>query len=262
MAKGRITRLDTAAARAVAGVVAIITHENAPKLPRPVMDSRGAVASPLPVLQDPQVHWNGEPIALVVADTQEAAEHAAALIRAEYAPQEAQTSFAEGKSRAELPADKLILMKPSEAVVGDAEAELRKAAHRVDNLYTTPRYNHNALEPHSTTAVFEEDGRLLVFDSTQNGPGVKFSLAQMFGLKDEQVQVIYLFVGGGFGSKGFMWLNTPLCVLAARQTGRPVKLALSRAGVYRAVGGRTSSEQRVAIGADADGHFRALIHAG
>ena len=262
IAKGKITRLDTAAARAAAGVLTIITHENAPKLPQPVLDNRGAAASALPVLQGPEVHWNGEPIAVVVADTQEAAEHAATLIRVEYAPADAHTSFAEGKGRAELPDSAKVVMQPSEVIIGDTEAALQKAAHRVDNLYTTPRYNHNALEPHATTAAFEEDGRLLVFDSTQNGPGVKFSLAQMFGLKDEQVQVLYPFVGGGFGGKGFMWLNTILAVLAARQTGRPVKLALSRAGVYRSVGGRTPSEQRVAIGADADGHFRALIHGG
>ncbi len=220
------------------------------------------MATTLPVLQGPEIHWNGEPIAVVVADSQEAAEYAATLIRAEYAPAEAHVSFAEGKRRAELPADALILMKPSEVIIGDAEAALRQAAHRVDNLYTTPRHNHNALEPHATIAAFEEDGRLLVFDSTQNGPGVKSSLAQMFDLKAEQVQVMYPFVGGGFGGKGFMWLNTVLAVLATRQTGRPVKLALSRAGVFRSVGGRTASEQRVAIGADADGRFRALIHAG
>ncbi|RZL15567.1 MAG: xanthine dehydrogenase family protein molybdopterin-binding subunit, partial [Hymenobacter sp.] len=263
IAKGKITRLDTSRALAAAGVLAVITHENSPKLAKPPLfhadgNGRGAAAGSVPVLQGPDIYWNGQPIALVVADTQEAAEHAAALVTAEYERAEAHTAFEAGKQHAKTPA--AILTEPAEVTVGDAEKELQKSAYYIDNLYHTPYYNHNALEPHSSIATFEEDGKLVVFDSTQHVNGVRGTLAIVFGLKPDRVQVCGPFVGGGFGGKGSVWLNTLLCVLAARQVGRPVKLALSREGVFRLVGGRAATEQRVALGADADGHLRAIIH--
>lgn len=264
IAKGKITRLNTARAQAAAGVLAVITHENSPKLPKPLTFSlkggRGKAASSVPVLQDPTIHWNGQPIALVVADTQEAAEYAASLVEAEYEAEPARTSFEAGKQEARL-AD-IVINEDPEVTVGDAEKELREAAYHVDNLYHTPFYNHNALEPHASIATFEEDGKLVLFDATQGVIGVRDTLAALFELKPTQVQVLSPFVGGGFGGKGQVWLGTMLCVLAARQMGRPVKLALTREGVYRLVGGRAATEQRVAIGADADGKFRAIIHEG
>lgn len=265
IAKGKITRLHTASAQAAAGVLAVITHENSPKLALPPLfhadgKGRGSAASPVPVLQEPDIHWNGQPIALVVADTQEAAEHAAALVTAEYEPGEAYTAFEAGKQHAKTP-DALITEDP-EITIGAAEKQLAQAAHRVDNVYHTPYYNHNALEPHSSIATFEEDGKLVVFDSTQHLRGVRDTLAIVFGLKSDRVQVCGPFVGGGFGGKGSVWLNTLLCTLAARQVGRPVKLALSREGVFRLVGGRAATEQRVALGADTDGKFQAIIHEG
>ena len=265
IAKGRITRLDTSRAMATAGVLTVITHENSPKLTKPPVlqlngKGRGTAASPVPVLQGPDIHWNGQPIALVVADTQEAAEHAAALVTAEYEQEAAHTYFEAGKQHAKTP-DAIITEDP-EITIGDAEQQLAQAEYRVDSVYHTPYYNHNAIEPHASIATFEEDGKLLVFDSTQHMNGVRSTLAVVFGLQPDRVQVRGPFVGGGFGGKGSVWLNTLLCVLAARQVGRPVKLALSREGVFRLVGGRAATEQRVALGADADGKFRALIHEG
>jgi xanthine dehydrogenase YagR molybdenum-binding subunit len=117
-------------------------------------------------------------------------------------------------------------------------------------------------EPHATIAVWDDDGSLTVLDSTQSVTGYKHSLAQVFSLTPDEVQVIAPFVGGGFGGKAGMWNNTVLCVAAAKVTRRPVKLALSREGVFRVVGGRTISEQRVALGATKGGRLTALIHTG
>lgn len=265
IAKGLIKNLDISAAQNAEGVIAVITHENAPKLNKPIMfkpggESRGSAATDVPVLQDDEIYWNGQPIALVVAETQEQAEHAATLIKAEYKKEEALLSFNKEKHNAKTP--KNILNEPAEIKIGDAEDTLNNAAFSVDNIYKTSKYNHNAIEPHASIAVFQDDGKLIVFDSSQHVYGVKNTIAEIFSLKPDKVQAVSPFVGGGFGGKGSMWLNTPLCVLAAKVTNRPVKLALSREGVFRIVGGRTASEQRFAIGADTKGKFVSIIHTG
>ncbi len=265
IAKGKIKKLDTSAAENAEGVIAVISHENAPKLNKPIMfkaggQSRGSAATDVPILQDEEIYWNGQPIAVVVAETQEQAEHAATLITAEYKTDKALLSFDEGKQNAKTP--KNIMNEPGEIKIGDAEKALKKAAFSVDNIYETPRYNHNAIEPHASIAVFREDGKLVLFDASQHIWGVKYTIAEIFTIKPDKVQVVSPFVGGGFGGKGSMWLNTPISVLAAKVTNRAVKLALSREGVFRIVGGRTASEQRFAIGADKDGKFVSIIHSG
>ena len=130
------------------------------------------------------------------------------------------------------------------------DAALRSAPHHVDLTFTTPPYNHNAIEPHAAIAVWEGDDRLTVFDTSQFTAGGANSLADIFGLKKENVKLLAPFVGGGFGGKGTMWFYNQLCVMAAREIGRPVRIALSRKGVFRIVGGRTPSRQRVVIAAD------------
>ncbi len=265
IAKGKIKKFNLDEAKKADGVITIVTHENAPKLNKPLTFSpggqgKGSAASDLPVFQDANVYWNGQPIAIVIAETQEAAEQAATLISVEYDMEEPRLSFEAEKKEAKTPPK--VLTEPTEIKIGDAEDELEKASVSVDNTYITPRYNHNAIEPHATIALFGEDGKLVVFDATQNLYGVSNTIGDMFSLKLADVKTVSPFVGGGFGGKGSMWMNTMLCVLAAKQAGRPVKLVLSRAGVFRAVGGRTPSEQRVAIGADETGKFTSIIHTG
>ena len=136
------------------------------------------------------------------------------------------------------------------------------AAHAVDLTFTTPPYNHNAIEPHAAIAVWTGDDRVTVYDTSQFTAGGASSLAHVFGLKSENVTLLAPFVGGGFGGKGTLWFYNQLCVMAARVTGRPVRIALTREGVFRLVGGRTPSRQRVAIAADAAGKFTAFIHEG
>lgn len=262
IAKGRAITIDIAAAETAPGVIGVMTHANAPRMKPPslmnVDSPKAFAASDLPILQDSRVHWNGQPLAVVVAETLEQAEHAASLVRVEYESDAAQVSFEDVKATATPPPD--ILGEPTEITIGDADASLAAADLTVDNLYRTPWYHHNAIEPHATTALWSKDGTLMVFESTQTVSGNKYSLAEAFGLKPEDVQVIALFVGGGFGGKAGLWQNTVLCVAAAKITGRPVRLALSREQVFRVIGGRTIAEQRVALGARADGHLTALIH--
>ena len=265
IAKGKIKKFNLEEAQKADGIIGIITHENAPKLNKPIMmnpggNSRGSAAADVTVLQDATIYWNGQPVAIVVAETQEAADRAATLIKVEYDAKEAKLSFDKEKKSAKTPPK--LMTEPTEIKIGNAEDELAKAANRVDFIYETPRYNHNAIEPHATIAAFTADDRLMIFDTTQNIHGVKDTIAEIFSIKPDNVQSVSPFVGGGFGGKGSIWLNTMLCVLAAKETDRPVKLVLSREGVFRTVGGRTRSEQRVAIGADENGKFTSIIHTG
>ena len=264
IAKGKITVIDASQAERAAGFIQILSHENAPSMKVPPMTDAngggGAANSDLPIFKDATVYWNGQPLALVVAETQDQAEHAASLVKIEYEAQQPDVSFDALKAGAKAPPN--ILGEPAEVEIGDAEKALSASAVQVDRVYHTPRYNHNAIEPHATIATWSEDGDLTIYDTTQNLVGLRLSLATMFSLKPERVRVVTPFVGGGFGGKGAMWFNTALCALAAKVLERPVKLALSREGVFRVVGGRTVSEQRVALGADESGRLQSLIHSG
>ncbi|WP_156679971.1 xanthine dehydrogenase family protein molybdopterin-binding subunit [Sphingomonas profundi] len=260
--RGRISALDTAAAEAAPGVALVMTHRNAPRMsPPPLMmtvpDAAGA--SDLPVMQDDRIHWNGQPVAVVLAETQEQADAAAELIAVTYQGEPAITSFAEAKTKAHPPAS--ILGEPPLLEIGDAEAALRDAAYKVDLRYTTPRYNHNAIELHACTVTWEEEDRLIVHDASQLVNATAATLAMVFGLKAEQVRVMSPYVGGGFGGK-CLWDHQILAAAASRLAGRPVRMMLSRESVFRIVGGRTCTEQRVALGAKADGTLSALIHSG
>jgi xanthine dehydrogenase YagR molybdenum-binding subunit len=265
VAKGRIAKIDSSEAEKTPGFVAIITHENVPKMKEPTLLNvanlgEGVGGSDLPVLQDDKVHYDGEPVGVVVADTLERAEHAASLVRVEYDVEAPRASFEDLKAEAFVPSD--VLGEEPEVAIGDAGKALSAAEYKVDNIYRTPRHNHNAIELHGTIAAWDDDGSLTVFHSTQFVNGYKHQLATVFSLRPEQVRIISPFVGGGFGGKWSLWPHTPLCAAAAKVTGRPVKLLLSREGVFRIVGGRTLSEQRVALGANKDGQFVALIHSG
>lgn len=258
--RGRIATLDTAMAEAASGVALVMTYRNAPRMKKPqaFLEGGGVAGSNLPVMQDETVHWNGEAIAMVLADTQEQADHAASLVAVSYHRAKAVTDFAAAKRNARRPDS--VLGEPALLDIGDAEKALSIAPFRVDRHYATPRHNHNAIELHGATVCWEGD-TLILHDATQMLNGTAATVAGVFGLKPEQVRVLSPFVGGGFGGKG-LWSHQILAAAASKLAGRPVRLTLSREGVYRLVGGRTLTEQRVALGADADGKFTALIHEG
>ena len=258
--KGRIATLDVAAAEALPGVVLVMTYKTAPRLnPTPVMMTapKAVGGDRLPVMQDDRIHWNGEPVAVVLAQTQEQADHAASLIAVTYDTEIAMTRFEDAKADRK---NASFMGAPMLLEIGDAETALAAAPHSVDRTYRTPRHNHNPIELHGAMLVWQGDD-LILHDASQCVAHVAWTLAQVFGIDEAQVHVTSPYVGGGFGSKT-LWNHQILAAAAAKLAGRPVRIMLSREGVYRMVGGRTLTEQRVAIGAQADGHFDALIHTG
>lgn len=262
ISRGRITAIGTEAAAAVPGVVAVLTHLNAPPLkPAPKVSpldlSTLASGTSVDYLNTDEVHWDGQPVAVVVADTLDAAREAAGLVTVTYETLPSTVDFAAEEKNAK--PQKSTLIMSGAAKKGDAEAALAAAPVSLDLRFTTPTHHHNAIEPHATTAAWDGD-RLTVHDGTQSIDWVRTHLALRFGVPAANVRVIAPFVGGGFGGKGMVWPGTILAALAARATGRPVRLMLTREGVYRTVGGRTPSTQRVALGAGTDGRLTALIH--
>lgn len=259
--KGRIATLDTSAAEAAPGVVLVLTHRNAPKMqPIPLFltQNKAMGGENLAVMQDDKIYWNGQPVALVLAETQEQADHAISLIQVTYAAEPSVTALSAAKAKGTKPAT--FQGEPLLLAIGDAETALKESPFHVDVTFETPRYNHNAIELHAATLAWE-DGTLRIHDAAQGVAHMAWSMAQVFGLKEEQVHVTSPFVGGAFGGKS-LWRHHVLAAAAAKIAKRPVRVMLSREGVYRVVGGRAPTEQRVAIGAQADGKFDAVIHTG
>jgi xanthine dehydrogenase YagR molybdenum-binding subunit len=247
---GRVVAIDGARAEAAPGVLAVLTHQNAPR----VGPLEGTAQTFLP-LQDDRIRHEGQPVALVVAETLEQAQHGARLVEVRSEPAEAPIDF-----RGHL--DQAIAIQSfiePDTLVGDVEAGLRESAVVVRRRYRTADRHHNAMESSATTAEWR-DGDLLLYDATQHVWGVRAAVAAAFGLQPERVRVRTDFVGGGFGSKGFIWPHQLLAPLAARAVGRPVKLVLTRAQAYTSHGHQPASEQTVTLGARGDGGLLALRH--
>jgi xanthine dehydrogenase YagR molybdenum-binding subunit len=259
IARGRIAALDVTRAEHAPGVLVVMTHENAPRLPQA---GRGAVNPPagrvLSLLQDADVHYNGEPVAVVVAGTFEQAVAAADLVRVMYATDVATLDFNQARARAYAPAK--LNQGPVDSKRGDAAAAYAAAEVRVEATYTTPMQHHNPMEPHATIAHWQ-DGKLTLHDSTQYVSGVRDTMAKVLGIDAANVRVISPFVGGGFGCKGSMWTHVALAAMCAREVKRPVKLALARWQMFGPVGGRPRTEQRIALGATRDGRLTSIRHA-
>jgi xanthine dehydrogenase YagR molybdenum-binding subunit len=258
IAHGRIVEVEARAARALAGVLAVITHHDAPRLPG--IDEKVATNTRvLQVLQDPDVHYSDQPIAVVVAETLEIAQHAATLVIARYEREPAV---------AHMPRDLAAGYEPTKAGPrgeprsnrGDVEAGLRTAHATVDATYVTPVQTHNPMEPHATIAVWQGNSRVTIYDSTQGIFGVRDRIAMVFGLDKRDVRVINHFVGGGFGCKGAPWSHVILATMAARLLARPVKLVLTRPQMFALVGHRPETMQRVMLGASSAGKLTAIRH--
>jgi xanthine dehydrogenase YagR molybdenum-binding subunit len=262
IARGKITELDLAAAEAAPGVVLVMTHRNAPKLALPppigMTNLKAAGNNILLIMQDAEIRWNGQTVALVLAETQEQANYAASLIVVRYEQAAARTRFEDAKADATTP-DSLMIER-NRLKRGDTDAAFRNAAGSVDAVYRTPWHNHNPIEPNAATIAWQGD-RLIVHDATQMLNGTAGSLAKVFGIKDTQVFVSSPFVGGAFGGKA-LWDHQILGAAASKLAGRPVRIALSRASMHRLIGGRSQTEQRVALAADPTGKLKALLHQG
>jgi xanthine dehydrogenase YagR molybdenum-binding subunit len=142
---------------------------------------------------------------------------------------------------------------------GDADAALQSADIKMEQTYTTPVYHHNAMEPHASVAEWNGD-QLMVYDATQAVSGVKSLLASMLGLLPEKVKVVSLFIGGGFGSKGFTWPTPIVTAMAAKMVKRPVKLVLSRQQMFTTAGRRSQTIQKIALASNSAGKLTAIKH--
>jgi xanthine dehydrogenase YagR molybdenum-binding subunit len=251
IARGEVCAVDAAGALRLAGVVAVLTHENAPRL-RPSDDGD------LQVLQSARVAYRGQYVAAVVAETLEVAREAAGHVRIEYAAEAHDVELSAEHPKLYKPGH-VNPSHPTDTVAGDPDGALADAAVQVDATYTTPAEHNNPMEPHSTLAVWEGDG-VTLYDSNQGVAPVRNAVAALFGLAAERVRIISPHVGGGFGSKGLPHPPTILAVLAAQATGRPVKLATTRQQMFAVAGYRTPTIQRMRLGADADGRLAALVH--
>ena len=260
IARGRIREIDTKDAEALPGVLAVITYKNAPRIQKITPDMT-SVSFPgekdLLPLQSNEIFYNGQHIAVVVADTFERATFAATRIKVIYDAQKPVATIEQGRKNAFKPKD--FLGQPAQIQRGNAKAKMRDAAVRVDHTYTTPTEHHNPMEPHATIAVWDGPN-LTVYDATQSIIGTQEYVAQTLGLTYDNSRAVARFIGGGFGCKGVYWHHTTLAATAARIAGRPVKLELTRQQMFSGTGHRSETIQRVALGADKSGKLLSLEH--
>jgi xanthine dehydrogenase YagR molybdenum-binding subunit len=257
IARGRIKSIDTRAAEAVRGVLAVLTHQNAPKFPN--IDKGEPNDRVVQGLQNDAVLYSDQPIAVVVADSLERAHHAAGLVTAEYDAEKPVADLEGDLASAYVP-EVGNPRAPAQSNRGNVASGLASARTRLEATYTTPVETHNAMEPHATTAVWHGADRLTVYDSTQAIFNVRRRLSSMLGLAPENVRVINHFCGGGFGSKGAPWSHVVLAAIAAKATGRAVKLAVTRPQMQSLVGHRPKTVQKLELGLDARGLFTAIRH--
>ncbi len=272
VARGKIAKIDASEAEALPGVLRVITPANALALPgaadvqaKPVSGKKpvqtDAKKAPtdrqLSLLQNTDVLYQNQPVGIVVADTFERAAYAASLVKYEYDSQTPRTEIDRERKNAFPP--KPDPKKPADSSRGDLKQGLAAAAAKISADYVTPVENHNPMEPHASLAVWE-GSRLTIYDATQGVFGTRKALAKVFGLPPENVRVVSHFLGGGFGCKGSAWSHVPLAAMAAKMTGRPVKLVLSRRQMYGPVGYRPRTEQTVQLGAQKDGTLSAVRH--
>ncbi|VEG51335.1 molybdopterin binding aldehyde oxidase and xanthine dehydrogenase [Mycolicibacterium aurum] len=256
IARGRILAMDTSAARTLDGVLDILTVFDAPTL-------ADASDGELAILQDARVHFRGQLIGGVVAESAEIAREAAALVAVEYLKEPHDAEL-----RADHPGlytpDSVNPSYPPDSDDGDVETALAGAEYTVDQTYETPIEHNSPMEPHAVIARWTEqdgDATVTMFDSTQGVHVVRKTLAPIFGLEPERLRVVAPHVGGGFGSKGAPHAHDVLALMAAQRAGgRAVKLALTRQQMFALVGYRTPTIQRIRLGADKDGHLTAIVH--
>jgi len=256
IAHGRVTFLDVQAARRHPGVVEVMTPANRP----PLAEDPDAKTNPfmfrLDLLQNDHVRYANQPIAVVIAETLEAATEGAALLSPQYEAQPARV----GLDGAESFVPPVVgIGDPAEVQHGDVQAGLAAASRRMDATYETAAQYHNAMEPHAIVVAW--DGDTLSIDTPTQGLAMaQGRIAGLFGIAPEKIHIRSPFLGGGFGSKGLLSGPQVLGILAARLVGRPVKLVLRREQMYGPVGHRPPTRQTIRLGMDGDGQLTAIDH--
>jgi xanthine dehydrogenase YagR molybdenum-binding subunit len=263
IAKGTVKSIDTTAAKSAPGVLAVITKT--PSAPRPTPTSEAGIrrgfnfggARRPGMLRDNAVHYSGQYLALVVAETIEQARYAATLVRIEYDVQKPNVDPFNP-----LPAPQAagpFARNPFGYSRGDVDAAMASAAVKIQGTFITPTESHNPMEPHATIAVWDGD-HLTLYDATQNVYGTRGTLAALLGISSDKVHVLCPYLGGGFGTKGSNWPHTYFAAYAARQIGRPVKMVVTRQQMFAQTGHRPVTIQKIALAADRDGKLLAISH--
>jgi xanthine dehydrogenase YagR molybdenum-binding subunit len=268
IANGRVVKLGTAAAEKMPGVRAIFHRQNIGEIFRSVLGPgfEGIIDERRPPFEDDVVRYYGQYVALAVADTFETAKAAADAVRVTYVNEKPNVdTHLEADEEPEVVATQFGPRKRLQSERGDPEAAFASAPVTLDRTYVTPAETHNPIELHATTAIWDaaEPGArstLTLYEASQGVFNLQGILAQMFGLPRENVRVITKFLGSGFGGKLWPWTHCPLAAAAARQLGKPVKLVLSRKMMFQTVGHRPRTQQRVRLGATADGKLVSLQH--
>ncbi len=255
---GEIIGFDLDAAKAMPGVLAIITPENAAKLA-----TKGGAQQTIraPLLQDMRVLYNGQHVAVVVADGIDRAAAAAAAVHVRYRHEEPVTSMDAVLDQAYVPKSFRNGERPPDSKRGDPDSAFATGAIKLEATYTTPIEHHNPMEPHATIAHWDGD-RLTVWTATQGISGAQQSLAALFGIDPGNVRVICPYLGGGFGCKGNTWPPAVLAAMAARIVGRPVKLAVTRAQMFTSNGYRPRTIQKMQFAVDPQGTLLSMRHDG
>jgi xanthine dehydrogenase YagR molybdenum-binding subunit len=260
--KGRLASIDTSAARAVDGVLLVLTHKELAGLKQPgfLFGEGFAFQSFQPITSD-QIFYRGQPIAFVVAETLEAATYAASLVKATYETQPFVVSIASPAPDDIIVQSKSPLPQPAfgDRVTGDADKAYVDAPVKVDSVYTTPPQHQSPIELVACVAEWR-DGTLMVHEGTQNANGIRFGLARELDLSAEKIEVISPYAGGGFGQKNSMQMQTALAAFAARELKRPVKVVVPRQQIFHDTSFRPASHHRIRMGADRNGRLVAAIH--
>ncbi|HEY9348936.1 MAG TPA: molybdopterin cofactor-binding domain-containing protein, partial [Inquilinus sp.] len=256
IARGRVTFLDVDAAKAHPGVIEVMTPANRPPLATDPDEKSNPFMFRIDVLQNDLVRYAHQPIAVVIAETLEAATEGVALLSPKYETLPARVGLDAGESFVP-PA--VGVGNPAQVQRGEVEAALAGSPSRIEATYETPSQYHNAMEPHAIVAAW--DGDALSIDTPSQGLAMaQGRIAGLFGIPPEKIHIRSPFLGGGFGSKGLVSGPQILGILAARLVGRPVKLVLRREQMYGPVGHRAPSRQTLRIGLDGDGRMTALAH--
>jgi xanthine dehydrogenase YagR molybdenum-binding subunit len=257
IARGRTVSIDTTATERAPGVLAVLTHQNMPRmkaLPWSHLHPQGQTYLPL---QDDKIHYAGQPVAIVVAETPDQAAYAGTLIEIGYEADRPVVFRPEMANEAVVPPQR---MWPLASSIGDADKAIADAAVKIERVYTMPDRHHNPMEPHVTLAAWDDDGTLTLYDSTQMVVGTQKLASLVLGIPEEKVRVVCEFLGGGYGGKSWSWPHTLLAALAAKVVARPVRLQLTRTQMYSMVGHQAATVQTIALGADRDGKLTGIRH--
>lgn len=250
IAKGRITAIDSEAARRAPGVLAVVTAKEAGKLDKGKRNTARLLAGP-------EVEHYHQAVAVVVAESFEQARAAASLLKVDYAPAKGVFDLDAARDDAKEPEGEDPSLKDTRT--GDFPNAFAAAEVKLDETYTTPDESHAMMEPHATLAAWEGD-RLTLWTSNQMVAWGVADLAQTLGIPKENIRIVSPFIGGGFGGKLFLRADILMAALGARAARRPVKLALPRPLMINNTTHRPATIQRIRIGAGRDGTITAIGH--